>query len=738
MKRNASPPIQSFVRGPKKQRREGPPKARRSTHKKRSAWFRARNAWPLREAPIGKLIAARSTARASLPRASVTAQWEQAGPTNVGGRATCLAVHPTKPDRLWLGAAGGGVWRSDDAGRTWRAQWHSEEVLNVGALAIDPRDPDLLYAGTGEANLSLDSYGGVGVYRTTDGGETWHLHASCERAGVPRHIGALVVDPFDSRHLALGGVGFGAASPEHDEGGLYRSFDGGVTWRREPYASEYPYWCHAILFHPRRRGTMFTAITTRGAASGLYRTTDGGATWTQLTRGLPAPERIGRTALALCASKPNVIAALVTDQKSDTADLALGVYLSEDAGESWREISRGALRNEEQMSYNCAIAIHPKRPGHIVCGGVDLHLTTNGGRTWTRATRWDARRGGPRYAHSDHHALVMPARAAGRLYSANDGGLDASEDGGATWENRSNGLATIMYYDFDVAQSDSRCYGGGAQDNGTLATRTGRADDHEELMGGDGGWIVYDPKDAGHFYTSCYNLDIARQRHGRSKDVSPRASEDERGSVWMGYIAMDPKDPDRVFTGSTRVWRTLDDGANWRAVSPHLDDSPISAIEIARANPKRVYVGTENGNVFRSLDGGNTWSANLASPVLPGHDITRLATDPRDADVLWATVANFGHSHVFRSMDGGLTWTDLDHRRLPDVPHHSLVVDPANPRRVFVANDTGVFVTEDFGRTWSDLSLNLPNVMVVDLALHAKDRLLFAATYGRSTWRLRV
>jgi photosystem II stability/assembly factor-like uncharacterized protein len=733
-----TPPIQPYSRGPKKPRHEGPPRTRLSTHKTRSGWFRSRTAWPLREAPVQRLVAARSLARRTLPAADVAARWEMAGPTNIGGRATCVAVHPRKPDRLWLGAAGGGVWRSDDAGRSWKSQWHDQDVLNVGALAVDPRHPDTIYCATGEANLSADSYPGVGLYRSTDGGATWTLHASVARTGIPRRIGAVAVDPFDSRHLVIGGVGLGETSPDGDLGGLYQSHDGGVTWTRATFVSTGQYWCHAVLFHPRRRGVVLVGVTTRGAESGLYRSTDGGATWKQITAGLPPPERIGRTSLALCASRPDVIVALASDALSDSSDLTLGVYRSENAGLKWKEISGGHLRREEQMSYGNTIAVHPEDPRVILCGGVDLHRTADGGRTWTRASRWDANRGTKHYAHADHHGLVMPAAAPGRVYDPNDGGLDVSPDAGLSWENRSRGLAITMFYDFDVAQSDGRCYGGGAQDNGSLATRTGRADDHEEVMGGDGGWMVYDPLDAGHRYCSCYNLTISRQRHGRWKDVSPPAPAEEAGSIWMCYIAMDPRDSNRVFTGTTRVWRTLDDGETWKPVSPSLDGGSITAIEIARADPRRVYVGTENGGLFRTLDGGKTWSANLAGGVLPGHEITRIGSDPADANVLWVTVANFGHSHMFRSRDGGHTWQDVDLGRLPDLPHHSLLVDPQDGRRVFVANDIGVFGTSDGGATWSDYSRDLPNAMVVDIAYQVHDRHLFAATYGRSVWRLRI
>jgi photosystem II stability/assembly factor-like uncharacterized protein len=658
------------------------------------------------------------------------------GPVNIGGRMTAAVSHPTKPERIWAGAAGGGVWFSSDAGQTWQSQWYSQDVLNVGALAIDPKNPDVIYCGTGEANLSADSYPGVGIYQSSDAGKTWRLAAASATTGIPRRIGVIALDPFDSRHVLAGGIGYGEAGVGNDPGGMYESTDGGITWRRATFITPNNYWCHAIVFNPTSRGVIFATFSARGSASGIYRSDDGGQGWTQLKRGLPAPERFGRTSLALSPSAPHVLYAFAADEASGTADRLLGVFRSKNGGGSWTNVAGTHFRDEGQISYGNTIAVHPADPNHVLCGGVDLHLSTNGGKTWKQVTKWDAQRGTPHYAHADHHALLMPLAAPGRVYDPNDGGLDVSNDGGRTWVNRSNGLAVTMYYDADVAQSDGRAFGGGAQDNGTLITTTGRADDHFEILGGDGGWIVFDPADASHVLASYYNLNIFRFSGQTYKDVSPPAPDSEKNAVWMAYIALDPKTSTTVFTGSSRVWRTKNDGATWTAVSPPLDGSPVSAIEVAWADPRRVFVGTENGGIFRSVNGGDTWSANIASAALPGHTITRLATSPADADVVFATVANFGHSHVFRSNDAGMTWEDVDKGQLPDVPHHSIAIPLEAPNSVYVCNDAGVFVSVDGGTTWMNLTRNLPRVMVVDLAYHRRDRTLTAATYGRSLWRL--
>jgi len=234
-------------------------------------------------------------------------------------------------------------------------------------------------------------------------------------------------------------------------------------------------------------------------------------------------------------------------------------------------------------------------------------------------------------------------------------------------------------------------FGGGLQDNGTNITPAGKPDDFVEITGGDGGWMLIDPQNSGHLYTTSQNMNVNRFRKADGwSDVSPPANKDEKGAVWMVFLEFDPNDSRTVFAGGLRVWRSNDDGNNWLEVSRVLDGSAISAVEIARANSKMVYVGTEKGGIYRSTDGGNAWSEDLASPVLPGFTITRILTSPINAEIVYVTVANFRASHVFRSKDGGATWTDIDRGQLPDVPHHAAAIPIAKPSAVYVCSDAGV------------------------------------------------
>lgn len=724
--------------GPRKHRASGQAAPRISLHKKRAAWFRARVAWPMRDASLIKLNAERTRVAKTLPALSAVAtQWLLAGPTNIGGRCTAIVCDPNNADRIWLGAAGGGVWFSADAGRSWKLKWRIKGPLQIGALAIDAAQPKTMYCGTGEANLSADSYPGDGIYRSTNGGTSWSAWALSSRTGLPRRIGTIAVDPFDSRHVLVGGVGYSRVSSDNDRGGLYRTRDGGISWVRETFVSSGNYWCHHVVFDAAQPGRVFVTVTSPGMASGIYRSEDGGNHWTQLKTGLPSTDRIGRTTLAIAPSNHKIIYAISADAGSQN-DSVLGVFRSDNGGDSWRNLAGSHFDDEGQMSYGNCIAVHPVDPNHVICGGVDLHRSVNGGQTWFHTSRWDADRGAANYAHADHHRLLMPANAPGRVYSANDGGLDVSEDGGRNWSNRSAGLSVTMYYDVDVSQTDARFFGGGAQDNGTLVTTSGAVDDAFELLGGDGGWMVIDPNEAGHVYASYQFGGMYRFRNGTARKVSPPFKPADSGGMWMVYITFDPNDSNTIYTGNQRVYRTRNDGISWDALTPILDGSPISAIEVAAANSKHIYIGTENGGFFRSLDGGSSWSANLASGTLPGVMITRIETHPGNAkDVLLCT-ANFGNHHVFRSSDSGATWVDIDGGQLPDVPHHALLLRPDKPGELWVCNDAGVYMTGDGGITWRNATGKLPQAMMVDLVYHVGSKNLLVATYGRSLWKLKL
>jgi photosystem II stability/assembly factor-like uncharacterized protein len=371
------------------------------------------------------------------------------------------------------------------------------------------------------------------------------------------------------------------------------------------------------------------------------------------------------------------------------------------------------------------------------------------------------------FVHSDHHAVVIDP--AGWIYSANDGGVALTVDGGKTWENRSTGMVTTMFYAADVAPSNSRVFGGGTQDNGTLiagvpATQGGPAPpvgEFTRVLSGDGGWIEFDPADEEHVFGSTQDLCISRHRRGepwaagpqlagwKSVAISPKLiTSDEQQLRQLAVLEIEPnrrKGKKKLWLGTNRLWRTDNDGRSWKPVSPSFDGSAISAIECAWADRKVMFVATSMGKIFRSTDSGVTWSGNLANAAIPQRLITRIGTHPKNASLVVVTVAASGvpgtslesdapYAHVFESEDRGETWRPLD--GLPDVVYNALAFETREPYRLFVGGDSGVWMHD--GRSWASVAGNMPNVVVSDLVFHHDDQILTAATYGRGIWRIRV
>ena len=380
------------------------------------------------------------------------------------------------------------------------------------------------------------------------------------------------------------------------------------------------------------------------------------------------------------------------------------------------------------MSYGSAIAVHPTDPNIVICGGVDLHLTKNGGATWRVASHVGRRPRDATYAHADHHALVMPASSPGRIYSANDGGVDRQRRRRRDLEQSQRRLCAVtMFYDIDSPRPTGLLFGGGAQDNGTLITTDGHADTFFELLGGDGGWMVVDPQRR---HPHLRHVPIWRHvpgpRNWHADDVSPPFKDEDMKGVWMVYTTFDPNDSNTVYTGNQRVYRTKNDGQSWAALTPVLDGSPISAIEVAPADTTTVYVGTENGGVFRTLRRRHDVERQPVGSGTARSDDHAHRDESEPTPVTcsspWRTSATHTCSARRTADRHGL---DIDNGKLPDVPHHALLIRPDKSTELYVCNDVGVFLTKNNGSTWTNATANLPNVMVVDLVFNDIDEAAF-------------
>jgi len=739
-----------------------------STHHPRSSWFSDRIGWPLRDAApdiLEKFWKERGEGWTTPD--PTEPQWKPAGPFNIAGRVTSLLVHPSDPQVVYAGAACGGVWQSRNGGEHWESSWPKWASPNIGAMAFDPRDPNTIYCATGEANLSAETYAGNGLYRSTDAGATWTVLAGAAENGLPRRIGVFAVHPYlgEGKLMYLGGV-------THDEtmpAALYESADGGATWNSEIFFANRSYWCHSIAFHPD--GLLFATIEARGTVSGIWRKDANG--WRQLTAGLPAPDRIGRVSLAVAPKNPDILYAVVGDWQDKSL---LGVYRSQNRGVSWDLIGPHSLpefKGERFMSYNNAIGVHPEDPNFVMWGGIDLYSWN--GKKWERASQWnDATK--PDYSHADHHAIVMPL--GDLIYAACDGGISVSKDRGQTWSTRVQGMNTTMFYALDVAPRNSRIFGGGCQDNGTLLTGLDglKEGEFQRVIEGDGAWMVFDPTDEQHVIGTAEGITLRRHSPSRLanwskwEQIDLPASELFPGETQQTVFAVLAIDRTRtpgakgIWTGSNRVWHSHNYGGTWKAKSRVLDGSVITAIEVAPKNPQIVFIGTTNGSIFRSKDGGDHWSGNIAGPDIPRRLISQIRTHPASDQDLVVTVAGTGMvarltdhvhakpsvvspaedtfiSHVFYSKDGGDNWRAMDHPYMPDVAFHAAVIEPQPPYRLFVACDCGVWMREDIrdrDGKWGDLSASLPSVIVTGLVFHEDDQYLFASTYGRGIWRLKL
>ena len=720
--------------------------------------------------------------------------WREIGPSNIGGRTRQIVFEPGNPDVMYVAAVAGGVWKTTDRGASW-TQLTDLAIPNiaVNSLAIDPRAPRTLYAGTGEGYFNIDGVRGAGIFKTVDGGATWSRIAATNTPDF-RFVNDVVVSPRSSNRLY-------AAT----RSGVWRSTNGGNTWSRVLDGASV-LGCFDLAVQPNGdEGFIFVSCGSfiYGARSGIYRAPDDGgrATWQQVY----TEQNIGRTSLAIAPSNQDVIYALAADAGPCTYQDGLRAVFRSTAGgaaSTWTAQVRNTDSNKintlllsnpvygslydcrfgpsnvflNQGWYDNAIAVDPADPERVWAGGVDLFRSDDGGRNWGVASYWWFPRGvdgtplHPNYAHADQHAIAFDPGYDGTtnktMFVTSDGGVYRTDDaranvgtalenvcgspvaGAVQWRPLNNGYAVTQFYHGTVSP-DGETFFGGTQDNGTILGSLQGDAAWREIQGGDGGYVAVDPLNTNTLFAEFTGLSITRSLDGGATFTDATSGiNNDPGFAFIAPFHMNARDPRQLMTGGWYIWRTLNQADSWQrasAITP--GQGSVSAIGVSPVDPNRAVVGMSDGYLLftRALGSANHTTSWASSRPRSGF-VSSVHWDPANPDVVYATYATFntaaGQFHVYRSVDAGRTWAGLDGSgttSVPDIPVHSLVVDPTNTHRLYIGTDAGVFTSIDGGANWYKEVTGYANVVTEALALSAgSDAQLYAFTHGRSAWRVRL
>jgi photosystem II stability/assembly factor-like uncharacterized protein len=665
--------------------------------------------------------------------------WEFAGPTNIGGRVVDIEFDPLTPNIVYAATATGGVFKSTDMGTKWLPIFDEQAVLTIGDIGIDPINPDIIYIGTGEANGGHNNFPGGGVYKSFDGGSSWQSLGLENTAS----IGRILVDPSDTQRIFVAAVGsYFAPNPER---GVFRSDDGGLTWSKVLFVSDST-GAIDIVMNPNNPDNLLAAMWERvrrprdfhlyGKTSGIYRSFDGGDSWELLSNGLPNAKisRVGRIGLAMSKSNPDIIYALYNDGRD-----YLGLFKTTDGGDSWSDVDpdKEIARGTGGFSWFFGqVRVDPTNPNKVFALDVTLMRSTNGGETWSLLNYPGL--------HVDHHALAFHPNNSDIVIDGNDGGINISQDGGITWD-KVDQLPVTQFYEISIDNTNPERLYGGTQDNGTMRTATGRTDDWDIIFGGDGFYVIVDPKDPNIIYAESQFGKLAKSVNGGRNFFSARAGiVTTEPTNWSTPVVMDPNNRNVLYYGTNRVYRSLNGALSWSPISPNLTDgSPnsrlgtITTIAVAPTNSNVIYAGTDDSHVWVSNDYGETWTD--VSATLPYRWVTRVVVDPTDENIAYVTFSGLKwkdpQPHVFRTEDMGATWEDISNN-LPDAPVNAFAVDPVDPRVLYLGSDVGAYVSFNSGQSWEVLGTGLPMVVVNDMKIYPQEHFLIVGTHGRSMYKL--
>jgi photosystem II stability/assembly factor-like uncharacterized protein len=661
---------------------------------------------------------------------SPAADWTLQGPGNVAGRVNTLAVHPSNENTVLAGFSAGGIFKTTDGGVTWKPVFDNHLELSIGHIVYDPNNPNILYAGTGDPNIPAYVFNGHGVYKSTDGGETWN-YLGLGQEGI---VSKVFVDPSNSNTLYAAVMG----NPyiRDNKRGVYKSTDGGITWQNVLFVSNQAGASDLVInsanpqilyasFWDRIRSNQESIID--GPNARVYKTTNGGATWTQLGGGLPTGKN-GRTGLAISKQNPDKVYVVYVDTLATTGTM----FKTENGGTTWTPVNILALEDAcgNFAWYFGKIRLNPTNDEEVYFLGVILWRKDAGSTQWQIVGN----------SHADVHDLQFAAT--GKRYLGCDGGVYAHAPGQQQW-TKSKNLPTTQFYHTSYNLHEPNVYYGGAQDNGINRGNSSSYNSWASVFPADGFRCAFHPLDPLTFWVETQNGEIHKTTDGGLswQFGSPCIGTTDRCNWDMPYF-LSKHNTTRLFAGTYRVYFS-DNGSGWGTISGDLTDGivygarfhTITCLDESPVLAEKLLAGTSDGNVWRREPTGG-W-VNITTG-LPNRYVTSVTASPTLSSRIFVTHSGFRDNepipHVHRSNNNGATWTNIS-GNLPNIPVNDLLVLPGHADSVlFVGTDVGVYVTLNGGAFWQRLGASLPFVPVFDLERNPVRNELMAASYARGLW----